>query len=104
MNKKILHYNAEDCDKNFPPKNLRSFIAFMMARIAEIPEDYRESAEIEFDYTSDIESIVITITYMRPEYEQERRWRETAEYTASRVQEKRERAELDRLLNKYGCK
>lgn len=99
----ITHYESGWSSER--PDNLTEYIAWLEAKLAEIPEQYRASANVEIEACPSYEGSVVLeyrITYTRPETDQERECREGAEVLQNAQREAQERAELKRLRAKYG--
>ena len=96
---------AEQYDPEFPPSKLPKFCTWLDEQIAKIPEQYRDSATIDFDSVSDwgdSHKGRVEIQYIRPQTDEEvakERERQTAEYAA---REAKERQLLAALTAKYG--
>lgn len=102
--RRITVVAAEQYDPGFPPGRLLEFAAWLQAIINEIPEECRESAEIEIDSTSsyyDSHYAQVQVTYRRPETDKE--WDDRKADVMRRVHEAEalERQALERLKAKY---
>lgn len=87
------------------PSSWNEFVNWVNEKDKLIPEKYRDSARIEFDYDiRHYDEVICTveITYNRPETEQEKLERLKIEKDYKTRLKERELAELRRLRNKYG--
>jgi hypothetical protein len=73
--KRVTVVSAEQYDPDFPPGSLLAFQAWLQAIIDEVPEELRNTAEVEIESTSsyyDSHYANIKVTYRRPETDDER--------------------------------
>ena len=94
----ICHDNKYNNDK------LIDVIAFLQEKLAEIPEQYRENAEIEIDTVDGYEGLYhveIIIYYSRPETDEEMNIRLNLENQRRKEIEQQELAQLKALKEKY---
>ena len=102
----VLRQADSEYEKTYPPKNVADFQAWLAAAIAEVPEEFRAAAMLEFTAESGYEDGDIyrgmKFYYARPETEAEfaARVHETAMHTVRC--EAQERQQLERLQAKYG--
>jgi len=103
MLKKITTFSSESIVYAMPSKPTE-FLAFWEEKFNEVPEEYRDSTEIEFEADMDYDSVIssVEIYYYRPETEEEKEEREARETQARMINEARERQQLALLMEKYG--
>lgn len=104
MNTNVLVYESDEYCSDFPPTNLQEFVLFFAEILKNIPDEYKDSAEIEVStkgYYGESSYAVIKVSYERPETEEEKKEREKREQSQKLFQKERELAELERLKKKY---
>lgn len=105
----VLYSHAGEWDfcipprMNSPPENLIEFIEWAKVKLEQIPAEYRGTAKIvaEVDSSYDNHYPLITITYQRPETDEERVFREEEERRRKEEKRFRELALLEELKRKY---
>lgn len=99
----IVTYSAEQYDGDFLPTTLIEMKRWVEKRLAEIPEEYRSIAEIDFDSTMnwDLPLATVEVRYNRPETDAEYRKRLDGYDLQRRNAEAAERAAYKRLKAKY---
>jgi hypothetical protein len=93
-NKTITVFDMERYEGEWPPSEARACLDWLAAKIESIPAEFRKSATIEFDSASGYEGChyaQIKIEYTRPE---------TAEETATRINERQRRLDADKAFHK----
>jgi len=104
MNTNVLVYESDEYCSDFPPTNLQEFVLFFNEMLRNIPEQYKDSAEIEVSsegYYGESPYAAIKVSYERPETEEEKKEREKRERSQKLSQKERELAELERSKKKY---
>lgn len=103
--KKLTTVELEQCSLYDLPDDLAGVIAFLQRKQNSIPEEYRASAEFsiekEYEYGDDC-SIKVSVTYRRPETDEEQQTREREEQRRTDATAARELEQLARLKAKYG--
>lgn len=67
-----IEYLAFERDwTEWPPEKATDFIAWLQAKLSEVPEQYRDSATIDFHGDPDADGDKITIEWKRPETPEE---------------------------------
>lgn len=95
MNRTI---NIKSWDESFD-HSIKEFLKEIEQIIASVPVEFKNDVRIEFDRYGD--PAEITISYVRPETQQEINIRNKYEIKQQEEQEKRDRAALARLKAKY---
>jgi len=103
MLKKITTFTSGAITYDMPSKPTE-FLAFWEEKFNEVPEEYRDSTEIEFEADMDYDDSFcsVKIYYYRPETEEEKEEREARETQKKRHLEALERQQLVFLQKKYG--
>ena len=86
------------------PTKASEFMAFWQSKLDEIPNAYRDTAEIEVEAEPSYEDsavLSVRVTYSRPETDDEVSSRERQENAAKERQREREMAQLRELRKKY---
>jgi len=85
------------------PENLKQFITFWEAKLNAIPEEYRDSAGVEFNVESDGSGLYleVEISYEREETPEEIKAGEEMLRKSRELTEARERHMLKQLKEKY---
>lgn len=101
---KIIRKRVEQYYPDWPPSDAAGAIAWFQAKLDAVPAEFRETAKIEIDVTSEHGTSYATIefSYVRPETDEEEAEREqrvAAEAERRRALELRMLAELQ---TKYG--
>jgi hypothetical protein len=89
---------------DWPSDQAYECIAWFAAKVAEIPEEYRESGEIELNSVNGYEGEhypAIKISYTRPETDEELAKRRQVEQQEAELRTKREKQVLVELKAKY---
>ena len=106
MKKKIAVkvFEQEQYDGEWPPENAISAIAWLQEKVDSIPAAFRADAKIEIEGVTSYDSgyAKITISYTRPETDEEESARENAENFCAEQQRQRELKQLAELQAKYG--
>ena len=104
QNKTITVFRQEQGDGEWPPEDAKGCMAWFAAKLALIPEEYRDNARIEFDSIASYEDAsyaTIEITYVRPETDEEERIREHRRQATLAMERQRELDLLTKLKAKY---
>lgn len=99
--KRVEIFSAEQYDGNFPPDNLQEFASWLDSIVEEIPEEHRETAEIEISSYYDSRCGRVTISYRRPETDAEWESRKRDVLERVRQQEDAERQAYEALKAKF---
>jgi len=104
--KNKIYVTAFDEDKNYDlPTKPDELIAFFQEKIALVPEEYKDTAEIEIEAESIFDNYTalnIKITYRRPESDEEEKKRLEREKAQKEWRENQELCQLEKLKEKYG--
>ena len=100
--KRIVVFESDDFYLDIP-KRLQTLVKFWQGHLDQIPWQYRDSSEIETEVRDEYgtPTIYYTLSYIRPETEEEAAQREAALIAKREEQEAREKATLEALLKKY---
>ena len=100
----IYHMRKRIIADDLPPTNLRARIEWLTDKLNSIPEPYRREAVVHMEAFEEYDCHLIeyTISYERPETDQEQADRKKAEERWKKMQQERELAEFHRLKEKYG--
>ena len=87
------------------PEKPDEFLAFWKDKIDRIPEEYRDSATIEVKGVDNYgdPGVKVTVSYVRPETDEEEDRRKRGNQETKDSIERRELEELRRLTKKYNC-
>ena len=102
---RIVVFDQEQYDGEWPPENAMECVAWFAAKIAEIPNKYKTTAKIEIESVSSYEDshyARIEIYYDRPETDEEMSEREAEERRRQEAQIAKELRTLAELQAKYG--
>ena len=85
------------------PTKAVDFMAFWDEKLTLIPDDHRANAQIEIEAITSYDQALleVTVSYTRPETDEEEMCREKNAQARADNAEQRERSELDRLKRKY---
>lgn len=101
----VLREAQSAYDASYPPENALAFQAWLAEALAEVPEDYRADAKVEFSaergYEDDIQQCM-KFYYSRPETEEEFAARVYERALMFVRQEAQERQQFERLQAKFG--
>ena len=99
---KTITKSVEQYDGDWPPNDAAGFLAWVQAKIDDVPQEHRNTLRIELDSTSRYDSAYATIefSYERPETDEEEAERE-GRFAA---QQERRRAEELRILAELQAK
>jgi hypothetical protein len=98
-------FNKYQYDAAWPPGNATECVAWFAEKVASIPAKYRDTARIDIDsesYCEENHCGHISITFRRPETDEEMAERECRLEQQKRAQEEMERKQLVALKMKYG--
>lgn len=100
----VTVFEQEQYDGEWPPENAISAIAWLQEKIDSIPAVFRANAKIEIDGVTCYDSgyAKITISYTRPETDEEESERQNAENLRAAQQRQRDLKQLAELQAKYG--
>ena len=100
--KRIVVFESADYYLDIPER-LQTLVKFWQWHLDQIPWQYRDSAEIETEVRDEYgaPTIYYTLSYIRPETDEEAAQREAALIAKREEQEALERATLEELLKKY---
>jgi hypothetical protein len=103
--KRIDVVSVDQYDADFPASNLVKTIAWLSAKLAEIPEEHRENATCEIGSVSSWEDrhyACIEIAYSRPATKEEAESAARELHAAKMAHEAEERLQFERLKAKFG--
>ena len=101
----VLREAQNDCDASYPPENAVALQAWLAEALAEVPEEFRADAKVEFGAESGYDGDVnrtMKFYYRRPETEEEFADRVHARALNILRDEARERQMFERLQAKFG--
>lgn len=105
QDRRVVLFNAERYDGNWPPEDAAGFLAWFQSIIEEAPDEYRDAVKIELDSVSGYEDshyASIEVSYLRKETADEVAER-LADYRArQQAEQAKELATLAALKAKYG--
>lgn len=106
MKIEIIEYE-DSWEADWPPEDALGALKWLADKIAEIPDEYRSNAKIEFtgigDYDGDTRAI-IRISYERPPTEKEIADDLATAAVRKEMEEKRERRKYEELKARFGDK
>lgn len=105
MDIKVNVIDAEQYDEGFPPSGLLDFSKWLQSKIDAIPEEYRETAQIEIESVSSYEDThyaSISINYWRPETDEEIEARVQKERIRREAEEEKARQTYEKLRQRFG--
>lgn len=96
----VYRYAATD---DYPPFSLIDRIAWLQAKLDEVPDEFRKSARVAMEASEEYGDVFVeySISYIRPETAEERAAEERIDAERQVVAEQLERGTLARLLAKY---
>jgi len=102
--KREIKVTAYELNYDDIPEKPSEFFAFWKEKIQLVPEEYREVALIEIEAEEDYGSAMLaaTVSYYRPETNQEEALREGREKTRVELNKQQELRQLEMLKKKYG--
>lgn len=83
------------------PSNLGDYIQWLQGILASVPEEYRDSAGIDFDSDYESSRVSVEIDYERLETDEEIQGRLDAITQQSRLRDERDRAQYEKLKAKF---
>lgn len=102
--KTVTVVDTQEDEADFPPTSLQGCISWFADKLDEVPVEHCSTAMVEFGVVDGYESsrdVTITVTYRRPETDEDEADRLRKEQKLSRYQEDRERETLAKLKAKY---
>lgn len=100
----ITVFDQGQCGAEWPPTNAIVFLQWFTWKIAEIPEEFRANAKVEIEGVSSYgnANAHMSITYCRPETDEEAQAREQKEIALAKAKKDAELRQLAALKAKYG--
>jgi hypothetical protein len=97
--KRVEVFSREQYDEPWPPEGLAEFREWVDDLLEGIPEEFRDSAKIQIDSTTSYGQSLATVTvsYVRPETDEEAARREHEERAGWEQQRNRLRHELEQI-------
>lgn len=102
--KTVIIYDNSNWKAEEPPLNVNALIEWLKLKLANVPEEYRDTCVIEYSATTEWDSPVLEIEmkYVRPETAEEEQARITEIAIRREAQMNHERAVYEQLKAKFG--